>query len=243
MDTGKSSTIIGMLLLLAAIGFILTLSANANRTNSGQAQGSPTPASSPASTPASTPASSPASTPHSSPPATIQITVIPAPSGTPDTSRFPTPDPTRVAWRQYVDHIFYRQEGVIIAQGTNATPIPHELLNVSLTTYQVEEVSLPNTITMKLRVPGPTRDRLEPRTVTFDKLWRITVFGGTFWVGNASWTIWIDDTLVGNGLEGRDRLTTIVVDRTLLREGATIGVGRGTRPTLLPERLHFNRAP
>jgi hypothetical protein len=152
-------------------------------------------------------------------------------------------NPTQVAETQlasYVNHVFYRQPGQIIAQGTNTTPVPHNEVNLVLRTYEIVEVTLPSPVSWEVWAPDEATQRLQLQTRTFDKVWRVVVIGGPFLGGNERWSIWIDNTAVGYGLEWEDTLTTVIFDRTLLREGARIGVGYGGSPTYLPETLHIS---
>ena len=156
---------------------------------------------------------------------------------------FETPNPTQAAENQmkhYLNDVYYEQEGTVIAEGTNTTPVPHDTFNTSLTSYKIIEVTLPTPVTWDVLVPAPGGERLQVQTRTFDKVWRIIVTGGPFWTANNSWYVWIDNTKVGRALEGRTSVATVVFDRALLREGARIGVGFGCCPTYLPERLHIN---
>jgi hypothetical protein len=154
-----------------------------------------------------------------------------------------TMNPTQVAGTQmayYLNNVFYEQAGVSIARGTNTTPVPHEEINnLALLSYEITEVSLPVSVTWDLVVPNPETHMLEKQSVTFDKVWRLTVTGGPFVGGNNRWTVWLDDIGIGYGSEKENGLVAIIFDKTLLREGARIGVSYGGNPTYLPELLHL----
>lgn len=157
---------------------------------------------------------------------------------------FATHNPTQVAENEmgrYLSDAFYSQAGTAIARGPNTTPVSADTLPISITTYIVEEVTLPSAVTWEVLVPNPTEHSLQVQTRTFDKFWRISVLGpGPFRIGNNFWRIWIDDNPVGNAVEAGDRVMTVIFDRALLREGARIGVGYGGNPSYLPNTLHLN---
>lgn len=166
----------------------------------------------------------------------ITITVWPTP--------YLTPQPNATTIAVVGDLFSGRITGTVIARGTNTTP-----LNTlpPLISYEVEEVTLPMPITLEWLLPDATGILLEPRLVTFDRAWHLTVTGGPFQVGNNDWTIWLDDKIVGRSLGGDSSISVLILDPSLLREGAAIGVSRGyykPRPdNYLPDSLHFQRPP
>ena len=137
----------------------------------------------------------------------------------------------------------YTHNGATIAQGANS--IPTGLAKIK--SYRVEEVALPGSMTCEVLAPNPMHTGLIPQIVTFDTVWRLIVTGERHLSGGNSWYIFVDDILVGVGVDNFDNseLTAIVYDRKLLREGATIGVSYGgNKPSsVLPEKLHFNTLP
>lgn len=153
-----------------------------------------------------------------------------------------TPSPTKLANLQdamYVHELLYGKEGTIIAQGTNTVPTGPRKMK----TYQVEEVLLPGLVSHTVLVPSHTGDSLQLRTITIEKVWRLTITAeGLFYEGELPLGVWFDDTLVGMALDSPSGISSVLYDRSQLREGATIGVGLVSRgPTiLLPEKLQLN---
>jgi hypothetical protein len=165
----------------------------------------------------------------------VRITVWPTPYSTPEQN------PTQIAAR--LDVFSGTNAGTVIAHGTNVTPIVD---GPPLITYEVREVTLPISVTYEHLFPDKTGEHLVPQLVTFDKIWVFTVTGGPFVAANNAWTIWLDDTIVGESGGGDNGIAVLIVDPVLLREGARIGVswGRGKpEESYLPERLHFERPP
>lgn len=153
-----------------------------------------------------------------------------------------TPNPTEVALLQtgqLLDEYAYHQPGVVLAQGTEATPLPDMYLD--LRSYQVAEIELPHQITYTVGVPisGTT----QPQTRSFGKLWRLRIVG-SFLTTNSSYNVYLNDTFIGVGAPIEGGLTTILFDPSSLSEGARISVGYGfAPPTYLPERLHLIQQP
>lgn len=158
----------------------------------------------------------------------------------------PTPDATQLA-RDNLDHYIinklYEEPATPVAQGTNTTPIPNEVFTgLTLTTYEVQEVTFPQQVTWDAWVPD-AQYGLALRSITFDTAWRVTVKGHGFIIGNNFWEMWADDILLGRCAEANGGLTTIVYDRSLLTEGAKLGVSFGGGLTYLPEGLHLPPGP
>src|SRR5439155_18212163 len=104
-----------------------------------------------------------------------------------------------------------------------------------LLTYRAEELSL----------PGPVTVQIGGRNVEVDKAYRLTVNGGPFPVRALPAVIWVDDTILGTGIENEQltEITVITFDRSLLREGGTIGFSYGESKegrTTLPEKLNLS---
>ncbi len=124
------------------------------------------------------------------------------------------------------------RQGQIIAQGTNQVPTIYPPLQ----TYRVEQVTLPGAITCPLQQPQP-----------FDHYWILTLTGGPFRAGANVWYLWLDQTVAGPARQKRTgELSTVIVDRQYLREGALIeaAYGEQKKPSaVLSERLHFTIPP
>ena len=90
---------------------------------------------------------------------------------------------------------------------------------LKLTGYRVEEIKLPRTLSVELR----------GQQVAVDKAWRVTVQGGPFPVRALPAVIWIDDQIVGNGIESESlsQITAITFDSSLIREGAVVSLSYG----------------
>lgn len=90
---------------------------------------------------------------------------------------------------------------------------------LKLTGYRVEEIKLPRTLNVELR----------GQQVAVDKAWRVTVQGGPFPVRALPAVIWIDDQIVGNGIENEtlSQITAITFDSSLIREGGVVSLSYG----------------
>jgi len=108
--------------------------------------------------------------------------------------------------------------------------------DLNLTGYRVEEVRLPRSLTMEIR----------GQQVVVDKAWRVTVQGGPFPVRALPAVVWIDDQIVGNGIENEtlSQITAITFDSSLIREGGVVSISYGedkeTRRRL-PQGLQFKQ--
>lgn len=91
--------------------------------------------------------------------------------------------------------------------------------DLRLTGYRVEEIQLPQNLTVEL----------QGQQVAVNKAWRVTVTGGPFPVRALPATIWIDDQIVGNGIENEtlSQITAITFDGSLIREGGVVALSYG----------------
>ena len=105
--------------------------------------------------------------------------------------------------------------GKLVSEAKSARPNG----DLKLTGYRVEEVSLPQNLTVEIR----------GQQVAVDKAWRVTVQGGPFPVRALPAVIWIDDQIVGNGIENEtlSQITAITFDRSLIREGGVVSISYG----------------
>lgn len=90
---------------------------------------------------------------------------------------------------------------------------------IRLTGYRVEELQLPRSLNVELR----------GQQVAVEKAWRVTVQGGPFPVRALPAVIWIDDQIVGNGVENEtlSQISAITFDSSLVREGGVVSISYG----------------
>lgn len=102
--------------------------------------------------------------------------------------------------------------GRVLGRGRNTKPTGPN----GVTTYLIEEVTLPYPIEVEIR------GKMKRVTRAF----RITIFGGPFDVRAMPAMVWIGDQVVGVGMEHTklDAVTAVTFDRSLIREGATLQV-------------------
>jgi hypothetical protein len=91
--------------------------------------------------------------------------------------------------------------------------------DLKLTGYRIEELQLPRSLNVELR----------GQQVAVDRAWRVTVQGGPFPVRALPAVIWIDDQIVGNGIENESlsQITAITFDSSLIRPGGVISISYG----------------
>jgi hypothetical protein len=122
--------------------------------------------------------------------------------------------------------------GKLVSEAKSARPT-NEL---KLTGYRVEEIKLPRQLNVELR----------GQQVAVDKAWRVTVQGGPFPVRALPAVIWIDDQIVGNGIENEtlSQVTAITFDSSLVREGGVVSLSYGEDKDgreKIPQRLRLTR--
>ena len=90
---------------------------------------------------------------------------------------------------------------------------------LKLTGYRVEEVALPRSVSAEVR----------GQQVDVNKAWRVTVTGGPFPVRAMPAVIWLDDQIVGYGIENESlsQITAVTFDDSLIRDGGTVSVSYG----------------
>ena len=105
--------------------------------------------------------------------------------------------------------------GKLISEAKSARPNG----DLRLTGYRVEEVSLPQNLNVEIR----------GQQVAVAKAWRVTVQGGPFPVRALPAVIWIDDQIVGNGIENEtlSQITAITFDSSIIREGGVVSISYG----------------
>lgn len=108
--------------------------------------------------------------------------------------------------------------------------------DLKLTGYRVEEVQLPRNINAEVR----------GQQVVVNRAWRVTITGGPFPVRAMPAVIWIDDQIVGYGIENEtlSQITAITVDDALLREGGVVSLSYGENKesrVQIPQRIQLKR--
>ena len=90
--------------------------------------------------------------------------------------------------------------------------------NLKLTGYRVEEIQLPRSMTVEV----------QGRQSVVNKAWRVTI-NGSFPVRALPAVVWIDDQIVGNGIENEtlSQITAITFDESLIRAGAVVSISYG----------------
>jgi len=106
-------------------------------------------------------------------------------------------------------------QGSLISEAKSARPTS----DLQLTGYRVEEVRLPQSLTVEV----------QGRQAVVDRAWRVTVQGGPFPVRAMPAVIWIDDQIVGTGVENEtlSQVTAITFDPSLIREGGVVSISYG----------------
>lgn len=105
--------------------------------------------------------------------------------------------------------------GKILSEAKSTRPTTE----LKLTGYRVEEIKLPRQLNVEVR----------GQQVAVDKAWRVTVQGGPFAVRAMPAVIWIDDEIVGYGIENEtlSQITAITFDSSLIREGGVVSLSYG----------------
>ncbi len=91
--------------------------------------------------------------------------------------------------------------------------------DLQLIGYRVEELELPRNMTVEV----------QGRQSVVNKAWRVTINGGPFPVRALPAVVWIDDQIVGNGVENEtlSQITAITFDGSLIREGGIVSISYG----------------
>ena len=91
--------------------------------------------------------------------------------------------------------------------------------NLKLTGYRVEEVTLSQSVSTQVR----------GQQVNANKAWRVTVTGGPFPVRAMPAVIWIDDQIVGYGIENEtlSQITAVTFDDSLIHDGGVVSLSYG----------------
>ena len=105
--------------------------------------------------------------------------------------------------------------GKVVSEAKSARPNG----DLRLTGYRIEEVNLPQNQNVEIR----------GQQVAVNRAWRVTVQGGPFPVRALPAVVWIDDQIVGNGIENEtlSQITAITFDSSLIREGGVVSISYG----------------
>lgn len=108
-----------------------------------------------------------------------------------------------------------KMPGKLISEARAARPASE----LKLTGYRIEELRLPQSLTVDLH----------GQQVVVDRAWRVTVQGGPFTVRALPAVVWIDDQIVGNGIENESlsQITAVTFDSSLIREGGVVSLSYG----------------
>lgn len=122
----------------------------------------------------------------------------------------------------------HKLAGRVLAQGKNVQPAGE----LKLRSYLIEEITLARPLQVEI---GTLKTEVS-------RGWRLTITGGPFVVRAMPAMVWIDNVLLGYGVESTDlqKISVITFDRALLRDGAAIALSYGENDparTELPERL------
>ena len=112
-------------------------------------------------------------------------------------------------------HEIVKLPGKVLAESkTTGTPG-----NLRLTGYRVEEVALPRSVTAEVR----------GQQVAVDRAYRVTVTGGPFPVRAMPAVIWIDDQIVGYGIENESlsQIAAVTFDASLISDGGVVSLSYG----------------
>jgi hypothetical protein len=126
-----------------------------------------------------------------------------------------------------------RLPGTLLSEASTSSPGSQ----LRLTGYRVEALQLPRQLTVELH----------GQQVTVDKAWRVTLQGGPFPVRALPAVIWIDDQIVGIGIENEtlSQITAITFDSSTIREGGVVSISYGEDKDArirLSQRLQLKRA-
>jgi len=107
--------------------------------------------------------------------------------------------------------------------------VPGKLLSEAKSSRPTTELGLTGYRVEEIKLPRPLNVELHGQQVAVDKAWRVIVQGGPFPVRALPPVIWIDDQIVGNGIENEtlSQITAITFDSSLVREGGVISVSYG----------------
>jgi hypothetical protein len=135
--------------------------------------------------------------------------------------------PARLNVRKVTSDELFKSPAKLIYEGTNTVATGR----LKLKTFRLERVSLPNPLDVSIR----------GKKHAVESVLRLTVTGEAFQQG--SYTISIGDRSLTDVMRDPTQLVTVIYDRSLLADGATISVTYETPDnpvrTVLPEQLYI----
>jgi hypothetical protein len=125
-----------------------------------------------------------------------------------------------------------KRPGRLVSEAKSTRPTG----SLKLTGYRVEEIQLPRSMTVEV----------QGRQTIVNRAWRVMVNGGPFPVRALPAVIWVDDQIVGNGVENEtlSQITAITFDGSLIREGGVVSISYGDNKEgreSVPQRLQLKR--
>ena len=122
--------------------------------------------------------------------------------------------------------------GKLIGEAKSARPTG----DLKLTGYRVEELELPRSVNVEV----------QGQKAVVNKAWRVTVNGGPFPVRALPAVVWVDDQIVGNGIENEtlSQITAIAFDSSLIRDGGVVWISYGENKedrVRVPQQLRLKR--
>jgi len=108
--------------------------------------------------------------------------------------------------------------------------------DLKLTGYRVEEVTLSQSLSTEVR----------GQQVNVNKAWRVTVTGGPFPVRALPAVIWVDDQIVGYGIENEtlSQITAVTFDDSVIHDGGVVSLSYGENKegrTRISQKIQLKR--
>ena len=107
--------------------------------------------------------------------------------------------------------------------------LPGKLLSEAKTTGQSRDLKLTGYRVEEVRLPRNVNAEVRSQQVVTDKAWRVIVTGGPFPVRAMPAVIWIDDQVVGYGIENEtlSQITAVTFDSSLIHEDGAVSLSYG----------------
>lgn len=107
--------------------------------------------------------------------------------------------------------------------------LPGAQLSQATSDRPTGQLQLRGYVLESVQLPKPVTTEIEGIMALTSRAWRLTVKGGPFPVRAMPAIVWLDDKVVGLGVESPDLMSVsvIIFNRNALREGAAIAVSYG----------------